>query len=205
MFAASVFIAMVKLFLCISFDLQRERTKERQKRKKPFFSNRELLSMRKHWTINPSLAQAHHRLYRHIAFISFQLKISTPVRKLSTHKNILHSIAFLFCFNSKYHFNFLCVKIMEKWYGMRSQDVVDKMDWNCLAWQQRTKWSPIFSPQTTKLPHQIDLFSARNNPSNACLCVLPLALLSANRVSPLNETLFQSTHCQMKWRLAHCT
>ena len=30
MFAASVFIAMV-IFLCISFDLQKERTKERKK------------------------------------------------------------------------------------------------------------------------------------------------------------------------------
>ena len=30
MFAASVFIAMVKFFLCISFDLQKERTKERK-------------------------------------------------------------------------------------------------------------------------------------------------------------------------------
>ena len=44
-------------------------------KKEPFFSNRELLSTRKHWTIN-----------RHIAFISFQLKISTPFRKLSTKK-----------------------------------------------------------------------------------------------------------------------
>ena len=68
-------------FLCISFDLQKERTKERKK--EPFFSNRELLSTRKHWTINPSLAQARHRYYRHIAFISFQLQISTPFRKLS--------------------------------------------------------------------------------------------------------------------------
>ena len=32
MFAASVFIAMVKCFLCISFDLQKERTKERKNR-----------------------------------------------------------------------------------------------------------------------------------------------------------------------------
>ena len=32
MFAASVFIAMVKFFLCISFDLQKERTKERKNR-----------------------------------------------------------------------------------------------------------------------------------------------------------------------------
>ena len=87
MFAASVFIAMVIFLLCISFDLQKERTKERKK-KEPFFSNRELLSTRKHWTINPSLAQAHHRHYRHIAFISFQLKISTPFRKLSKHKKI---------------------------------------------------------------------------------------------------------------------
>ena len=30
MFAASVFIAMIKFFLCISFDLQKERTKERK-------------------------------------------------------------------------------------------------------------------------------------------------------------------------------
>ena len=81
MFATSVFIVMVKFFLCISFDLQKERTKERKK--EPFFSNRELLSTRKHWTINPSLAQARHRYYRHIAFISFQLKISTPFRKFS--------------------------------------------------------------------------------------------------------------------------
>ena len=32
MFAASAFIAMVKFFLCISFDLQKERTKERKDR-----------------------------------------------------------------------------------------------------------------------------------------------------------------------------
>ena len=32
MFVASVFIAMVKFFLCISFDLQKERTKERKNR-----------------------------------------------------------------------------------------------------------------------------------------------------------------------------
>ena len=32
MFAASVFIAMVNFFLCISFDLQKERTKERKNR-----------------------------------------------------------------------------------------------------------------------------------------------------------------------------
>ena len=31
MFAASVFIAMVKFFLCISFDLQKERTKKDRK------------------------------------------------------------------------------------------------------------------------------------------------------------------------------
>ena len=114
MFAASVFIVMVNFFLCISFDLQKERTKER--RKEQFFSNRELLSTRKHWTINPSLAQAHHQHYRHIAFISFQLKISTPFRKLSTHTHIhthtqththrhththtqrIHCIQQLFCF-----------------------------------------------------------------------------------------------------------
>ena len=34
MLAASVFIVMVKLFLCISFDLQKERTKERKKERK---------------------------------------------------------------------------------------------------------------------------------------------------------------------------
>ena len=208
MFATSVFIAMVNFFLCTSFDLQKERTKERKK--EPFFSNRELFSTRKHWTINPSLAQARHRYYRHIAFISFQLKISTPFRKLSPpppqkkkkKKNTLHSIAFLFCFNSKYHFIFLYVKIMEKW----SHDVVDIMHWNCLAWQQSTSSGHPFShPKPQNCPHQIDPFPARNNPSNGCLCVLPLGLLSANRVSPLNETLFQSTHYQMKWRLAHCT
>ena len=32
MFAASVFIAMIKYFLCIAFDLQKERTKERNKK-----------------------------------------------------------------------------------------------------------------------------------------------------------------------------
>ena len=31
MFATSVFIAIVKFFLCISFDLQKERTKEIKK------------------------------------------------------------------------------------------------------------------------------------------------------------------------------
>ena len=64
--------------------------------------------------------------------------------------------------------------------------------------------SPIFNPKPRNCPHQIDPFPARNNPSNACLCVLPPALLSANRVWPLNETVFQSTHYQMKWRLANC-
>ena len=73
--------------------------RKKEQKKEQFFSNRELLSTRKHWTINPSLAQAHHLHYRHIAFISFQLKISTPFKKLSTKKNTLHSIAFLFCFN----------------------------------------------------------------------------------------------------------
>ena len=134
-------IVMVKFLLWISFDLQKKRTKERKKRKKePFVSNRELLSTRKHWTINSSLAQAHHRHYRHIAFISFQLKISTPFRKLSKTEYIaFNSFKFVFVLiYSKYHFNVLCVKIMEKWYGMRSQDVVDIMHWNCLAWQQST-------------------------------------------------------------------
>ena len=125
-----------------------ERKNNRKKKKELFFSNRELLSTRKHWTINPSLAQAHHRHYRHIAFISFQLKISIPFRKLST-KNTLHSIAFLFCFNFKYHFNFLCVKIMEKW----SQDVVDIMHWNCLAWQQSaSSGHPFFHPNPWNCP-----------------------------------------------------
>ena len=32
MFTASVFIAMVKFFLCISFDLQKERTKKKKKK-----------------------------------------------------------------------------------------------------------------------------------------------------------------------------
>ena len=34
MFAASVFIAMVKIFLCISFDLQKETTKKKKKKEK---------------------------------------------------------------------------------------------------------------------------------------------------------------------------
>ena len=34
MFAASVFIVMVKFFMCISFDLQKERIKERIKESK---------------------------------------------------------------------------------------------------------------------------------------------------------------------------
>ena len=72
--------------------------KKNKRKKEPFFSTRELLSTRKHWTIN-----------RHIAFIFFfQLKISTSFRKLSIKKYIA-SNNFLFCFNSKYHFNFLCV------------------------------------------------------------------------------------------------
>ena len=87
-------------FSCVYHLTCRKNEQKKEKRKKePFFSNRELLSTRKHWTINPSLAQAHYpRFYRHIAFISLQLKISTPFRKLST-KNTLHSIAFLFWFN----------------------------------------------------------------------------------------------------------
>ena len=153
MFATSVFIVMV-IFSCV-YHLTR-RKKEKRK-KEPFFSNRELLPTRKHWTINPSLAQAHHRHYRHIAFISFQLKISTPFRKLSTNKkkeNRKKYIAFNSFFVSKYHFNFLFVKIMEKWYGMRSQDAVDIMHalkLSCMT-TKYVFWSPIFPPQTTKLP-----------------------------------------------------
>ena len=80
------------------------------------------------------------------------------------------------------------------------------MHWHCLAWEQSTSSGhPFLHPKPRNFPHQIDPFPTCNNPSNACLCVLPPALLSANRVSPLNETLFQSTHCQMKWRQAHCT
>ena len=199
MFVASVFIAMIKFFLCISFDLQKERTKERKK--EPFFSNRELLSRRNHWTINPSLAQDITDINATWHLFLSNSKYPHLSGNLAQ-KNTLHSIAFLFCFNSKYHFNFLCVKIMEKW----SQDVVDIMHWNCLTWQQSTSSGhPVFHPKPRNCPHQIDPFPARNNPSNVCLCVLPPALLSANRVSPLNETLFQSTHYQMKWRLAHCT
>ena len=84
MFAASVFIAMVTFFFVYIIWLAEKKNK--RKKKEPFFSNTELLSTRKHWTINPSLAQAHHRHYQHIAFISFQLKISTAFRKLSTKK-----------------------------------------------------------------------------------------------------------------------
>ena len=127
MFAASVFIARVNFFLCISFDLQKERTKER--RKEPFFT------------------QAHHRHNRHIAIISFQLKISTPFRKPSTKKNKLHSIAFLFCFNSKYHVNFFMCK-------NNGEMITRCRRYNALKLSCMTKyvfWSPIFPPQTTKL------------------------------------------------------
>ena len=85
---------------CVYYFTCRKKEQKKEKRKKEtFFSNTEILSTRKHWTINPSLAQAHRRHYRHITFISFQLKISTPFRKLSTKNTTLYSIAFLFCFN----------------------------------------------------------------------------------------------------------
>ena len=192
-------------FSCVYHLTCRKKEQRKEKRKKePFFSNRELLSTRKHWTINPSQAQAHHRHYRHTAFIFFQLKISTPFRNLSTKKkNTLHSIDILFRFN--------LLKISLQIFMCKNNG---EMVWhedtrrrrNCLAWQQSTfSGHPFFHPKPRNYPHQIDPFPARNNPSNACLCVLPPALLSANRVSPLNETLFQSTHRQMKWHLAHCT
>ena len=41
MFAASLVIAIVKFFLCLSFDLQKARTKERKKWKKKPFSVKE--------------------------------------------------------------------------------------------------------------------------------------------------------------------
>ena len=113
-----------------------------------------------------------------MAFISFQLKISTYFRKLSTKKKFIafnsffFFFSFSFCIYSKYHFNFLCVKIMDKWYGMRSQVIVDIMHWNCLAWQQSiSSGHPFFHPKPRNCPHQIDTFPARNNPSNACLRV----------------------------------
>ena len=195
-------------FYCVYHFTCRKKEQKKEKRKKePFFSNRELLSTRKHWTINPSLAQAHHRHYWHTAFISFQNKIFTPFRKLSTKTKSIAFKSFFALIYSKYHFNFfLCVKIKEKLYSMRSQDVVGIMHWNCLAWQQSTSSGhPFFHPKPRNCPNQIDPFPARNNPSNACLCVLTPALLGTNRVSPLNETLFQLAYRQMKWRLAHCT
>ena len=76
MFAASVFIAMVKFFLCISVDLQKERT------------------------LNHKSA---HRIY----FFSTQ-NIHTFQEKKKKKKYIAFN-NFLFCFNSKYHFNCLCV------------------------------------------------------------------------------------------------
>ena len=83
------------VFSCIyHLPFRKKEQKKENRKKEPFFSNRELLSTRKHWTINPSLTQTHHRHYRHIAFISFQLRISTPFRKLSTKKKI-HCIQWL--------------------------------------------------------------------------------------------------------------
>ena len=141
-----------------------------------------------------------HRIY------FFSTQISTPFRKLST-KNTLHSIAFLFCFNL---FQISLQFFMCKPYGeMVWHEVTRRCRYNALKLSWITTkymyvfWSPIFPPQTTKLTP--DSFRARNNPRNACLCLLPPTLLSAHRVSPLNETLLQSTHRQMKWRLAHCT
>ena len=152
MFAASVFIVMV-IFSCVYHLTCRKKGQKKENRKKEsFFSNRELFSMRKHWTINPSLAQAHHRHYRHIAFISFQLKISKPFRKLSKKKK--KYIAFnCFCFvliYSKYHFNFLRIKIMEKWYDTRRRRY-NALKLSCMT-VKHVFWSPIFPPQTTKLP-----------------------------------------------------
>ena len=84
-------------FSCV-YHLTCRKKEQKKEKKEPFFSNRELLSTRKHWTINPSLAQAHHRHYRHIAFISFQLKISTPFRKLSTKKKYIAFNSFFVLF-----------------------------------------------------------------------------------------------------------
>ena len=66
--------------------------------------------------------------------------------------------------------------------------VFDIMHWNCLAWQQSTSSDhTFFHPKPPDCPNQIDTIQARNNPRNACLCVLQSALLSANRVSPLKK------------------
>ena len=62
-------------FSCVYHLTCRKKEQKKKRKKEPFFSNRELLSTRKHWTIN-----------RHITFVSIQLKISTPFRKLSTKK-----------------------------------------------------------------------------------------------------------------------
>ena len=106
--------------------------RKNKRKKEPFFSNRELLSTRKHWTIN-----------RHIAFISFQLKISTPFRKLKTKKNYtLHLITFLFCFNSKYHFNFfMCINNGEMVTRCRRYNALKL---SCMT-TKYVFWSPIFS------------------------------------------------------------
>ena len=63
-----------------------------------------------------------HRIYFNSKYP--RLSEKKKKKKKKKKKNSMHSVAFLFCFNSKcHHFNFLCVKIMEKW----SQDFVDIM------------------------------------------------------------------------------
>ena len=116
-----------------------ERKNKRKKEKEPFFSNRELFSTRKHWSINSSLAQAHHRHYRHIAFISFQLKISTPFKKLSKKKKKKKYIAFnsFFCFVSIPN-----ITRCRRYNALKLSCMTTKYFF----------WSPIFPPQITKLP-----------------------------------------------------
>ena len=137
------------------------RKKEQKKEKKTFISNRELLSTRKHWTINPSLPQIHHWHYRHIAFISFQLKISTSFRKKTktkkkttkkkTKKNIAFNSFFVVLIPNITSI-FMCKNNGE----MVWHEVTRCCRYNALKLSWMTTkyvfWSPIFPPQTTKLP-----------------------------------------------------
>ena len=130
-----------------------------------------LLSTRKHWTINPSLAQAHHRHYRHIAFISFQLKIATPFRKLSkkaknktkkkkkkkkkkqTKNNNIAFNNFFVLFSFQISLQFFTWKNNGEmvWHEVTRCRRYNALKLSCVT-TKYVFWSPIFPPQTTKLP-----------------------------------------------------
>ena len=187
-------------WLNLSCDLQKERRKERKKKERTVLQKKRVTFYEK--TLNHKskpctsyifgITGTSHLFLFNSKYPHISGNLAPKKKKKKKKKNTLHFVLFLFISNITSIF--LCVKLMEKWYDMRTQDVVDIMHWNCLAWQQSTSSGhPFFHPNHETAPTKSIPFQH---------VTIPGTLVCA----------FYHQHCwvqigfrQMKWRLAHCT